>query len=1217
MPILVVLVALVGLPTVKAADWWDDFSNNLATDLAPFLSLFGEQITKQYLSESITYLDYFIFATAPMGILTAVVSAIRVCGSPSLRALIGRAQEGGGSAEAELCSSTSWDVCELFNNGGIARVFGRPKILEVVYKREGLTHEPKDMETATGSMKDMFAPNLSLNVSIKKPHQLVPPAIAVVGFVLQGGVIAFAVVVTYYLKWEKEGQLPGPYAGPSFIGGTSLLWLGIYLCAFVIGQSTEERIFERHGQHSTLYWLQPGGQVLGDQTFGSFAYNDNADPLQQYTTSWKGESNRSQLAVWGVVGITLSGFIFQFVGLRGIHSAISVAQLGAILVMSAARAALRMQRLKADSNCLASCGQDVLGHELDWLALDMGKKDIDEGLGSSSSTPSNPKLTRRHYWRFSGSADGVSFKKPPTPADNGARAARNLWAYRTQLARLTASPPPHVKMSPAQNFEAEMVQVRRMARGLANAIEAVSNEVYFKATLSDSTPHAANNCHWSFKCNIRHKESPLVPKVETDYTAKSTDAILYLTLHREVHGIKEVRSLWKLDQKEAIEAILGLWIWSLKSDTDRAVGFRAVGDQVIRSSGVPISKIVSTDQDNPRQRLEQWWQDQASPPYCYAAELKGNGVRDPNAIWNVSISPGIRVLRRFSDQCDHRNACTRVFGWHNARAEDPPITSVWLTEPPSTLIESCAQEIFGSFFRDIMDIVDDMGKVDVQVVQGKCRLSNRLVSDVLQTFADSELGSRHDGLLCIAPSIVAYQIRTKRTSLMDAAESGSLEAVALLLQDGHKSGTRLNAQNIKGQTALSLAAANGNEGVVRRLLEEDGVQMDLQDLGGRTALWRAAANGHSEVVRILVNNGGADFKQPDHDGRTPIIVATDNWHDTVVRTLLVLGQRRGFRTFQRGVGLQNPEHEKKANDFFDNYENFGYSREQSLMEESRNAQRAGNLKVALLSTGLAVNRAAGQWFDGLQAWPSSKNFIDGDNTDDSDGMGTDLARLLIKTCPDIDLFIAKVTCDRMGQGLSAHIVAKAISWCAAEYGADIIIIPLGFDGPQPEIETAIKHALEGGRPPVLMAAVGHDRMRPYPASHQHIIGIHAVDGEGRDIGISPAPLEDDDNFSTLGSGIEVSWEYSTPVEHGSPYATVVAAGITTYLLDYVQQVATLTEEDRRWLRSPDGVRELLRLVSTKQHGYRFIAPWEVWGDDVKAEEIGNLVGAIVRRRKKA
>jgi len=113
------------------ADGWGDFSN-LAADLAPILALFGEQMTKQYLSESITIVNYFIFAMAPIGILTAIISAIRVCGSPSLRDFIGRAQEGGGIAEAELCPSTSRDVCKLYNNGGTARVFGCPKLLEVV-----------------------------------------------------------------------------------------------------------------------------------------------------------------------------------------------------------------------------------------------------------------------------------------------------------------------------------------------------------------------------------------------------------------------------------------------------------------------------------------------------------------------------------------------------------------------------------------------------------------------------------------------------------------------------------------------------------------------------------------------------------------------------------------------------------------------------------------------------------------------------------------------------------------------------------------------------------------------------------------------------------------------------------------------------------------------------------------------------------------------------
>lgn len=70
---------------------------------------------------------------APMGIITAIILIIYVCGSLSLCTLIGMAQEGGDNAEAELCCSTSWDVCELFNNGSIAQLFGRPKILEIVH----------------------------------------------------------------------------------------------------------------------------------------------------------------------------------------------------------------------------------------------------------------------------------------------------------------------------------------------------------------------------------------------------------------------------------------------------------------------------------------------------------------------------------------------------------------------------------------------------------------------------------------------------------------------------------------------------------------------------------------------------------------------------------------------------------------------------------------------------------------------------------------------------------------------------------------------------------------------------------------------------------------------------------------------------------------------------------------------------------------------------
>jgi hypothetical protein len=76
--------------------------NSLLDSLAPLIALFGEQVAKQYLSQSLHWLEHVIFACAPLGILTAVTCAIRVAGNKSLRAVIGRAREPVAQAEIEI-----------------------------------------------------------------------------------------------------------------------------------------------------------------------------------------------------------------------------------------------------------------------------------------------------------------------------------------------------------------------------------------------------------------------------------------------------------------------------------------------------------------------------------------------------------------------------------------------------------------------------------------------------------------------------------------------------------------------------------------------------------------------------------------------------------------------------------------------------------------------------------------------------------------------------------------------------------------------------------------------------------------------------------------------------------------------------------------------------------------------------------------------------------
>ena len=82
----------------------------------------------------------------------AIVAAIRVGGHSSLRAVVGRAQENRAAVEMELMSSTSHEVCELWNGRGIIRTMGKPEVRQIVYlegRRKDATFGLHTIETAT------------------------------------------------------------------------------------------------------------------------------------------------------------------------------------------------------------------------------------------------------------------------------------------------------------------------------------------------------------------------------------------------------------------------------------------------------------------------------------------------------------------------------------------------------------------------------------------------------------------------------------------------------------------------------------------------------------------------------------------------------------------------------------------------------------------------------------------------------------------------------------------------------------------------------------------------------------------------------------------------------------------------------------------------------------------------------------------------------------
>ena len=280
---------------------WAAFTNNFATDLAPLIVLFGEQATKQFLSESTGILDPIIFGVAPIGVLTAVISVIRLLGSASLRAFIGRAQEPYAEAQVELCSSTSDDVCELWSNGGICRVIGRPSILEYFYMkgqkncfypdfdgngvekprpcriylaREALSSarrrgapkppgttsaagwvwvetgavcqspEPKNMEDG---LPTRFAPypNLSLNFGIRSVLPFWRRAATMTGVTLQLSFFVYATWANFYDPALYDGgDQPQLWSFCLATSGTALLASGMILSAWLIEHKSSGRTFE-------------------------------------------------------------------------------------------------------------------------------------------------------------------------------------------------------------------------------------------------------------------------------------------------------------------------------------------------------------------------------------------------------------------------------------------------------------------------------------------------------------------------------------------------------------------------------------------------------------------------------------------------------------------------------------------------------------------------------------------------------------------------------------------------------------------------------------------------------------------------------------------------------------------------------------------------------------------------------------------------------------
>lgn len=820
----------------------DNILSNLGSDLAPLLALFGEQATIQYLSESLTWVDNFIFALGPIGIITAIASAIRVAGSPGLRSLIGRAKEGRGTVEAELMSSTSSDVCELWNGEGVVRVLGSPTVLlQLVYvpSKDRLSQDKPEHEIYTfsdavgggiyrekqkakksgcfGRHHDVEAkpllglpdnpPNLAPNVETRSLPQPWLLALGVIGVFLQIGVLVFAALVQYRPMTLAETEDPVPeYAFYILLGGTLLLSVGMFLCARIIERSTSEAYWEpaEGYQDVEVVWLQKGGHTVGDQLFESFAKRSKKGitimtsvKVQAHTTR---DNARRQLWVVLAVGASLVGFTAQFVGFRATHPYVTLAQLALISVMTIIRSCVHIER--KNENAIENSHNQPDGNELDWLA---------KALGECQEWEIQAGLKNQYYSTETVETDVI---KPST------NSALTVMKTRARLADLSRG---------------WQLQNRTKVQSLRNAIEATIKQVYDGMTLKEKF-ETLSEFSWALKVRTRLLRE------------RSSVSEINLTLSREKDDIGNWND-WHINEND-LEAALCLWISYIR------------------------------EHQSPEKPHEEFKNVRLLGP-----APDNNDNDDDYKLWierGTSLNKSLKISEK----------TTRYFGWAgNINYKDgdtAPILNVNAKEDLETL---CAQEIYTSFMFKLGGIIKNVGgkttprtnnPTTERISESNGPISYYLVNSNLASLAasynSSGLGSIENAYLCIVPALHA----SKCLPVADKVLTG----IKKLWSDGRQVASRLSSDD--GHAVLQAAAADGLHKIIEWLLEV-GAKADGPpgELSRRTSLQAAAEHGHDKTVQLLLTNGAnVNAKPAKNSGRTALQAAIGGGHIRTIRLLL-------------------------------------------------------------------------------------------------------------------------------------------------------------------------------------------------------------------------------------------------------------------------------------------------------------------------------------------
>ena len=157
--------------------------------------------------------------------------------------------------------------------------------------------------------------------------------------------------------------------------------------------------------------------------------------------------------------------------------------------------------------------------------------------------------------------------------------------------------------------------------------------------------------------------------------------------------------------------------------------------------------------------------------------------------------------------------------------------------------------------------------------------------------------------------------------------------------------------------------------------------------------------------------------------------------------------------------------------------------------------------------------------------------------------GMAVASVITRTCPDVELVIAKVL-NYWGEG-TPNTTANGIIYCVNQ-GCEIVNCSVAGP-PSKKLEEAVKYANDRGV--IVVAASGNDgkATKYYPACYPDVVTVGAMDNNG-----------DRADFSThnefvdtlaLGVDIEVAFRDGTIIDTGTSFATPLITGKIALLIN--------------------------------------------------------------------